>query len=205
MIIDFNHAAIPNHPYPDDQRLPPIPTRLSLVKMFLELELFEPALLVLTGIMAFDDQEVEAWYLEGWCFVLMAEKAQENGGTFNELTWEQLARDARDCLETCKMVNIALRRALRTYSFSITFHSYMRTKSIQIHRCWSMSRSSLRSLNLRASNRHQKTTAMMARKMAAGKTWRAVARTRMLRCHRYLWRFLFDPPEKAIDTTASVA
>jgi hypothetical protein len=90
----------------DDHRLPPIPSRLSLVKMFLELELFESALLILTGIMAFDDQDVEAWYLEGWCFFLMAEHAQENGGTLNELTWEQLARDARNCLETCKMVGI---------------------------------------------------------------------------------------------------
>lgn len=88
----------------DDQRLPPIPTRLSLVKMFIELELFEPALLVLTGIMATDDQEVEAWYLEGWCFFIMAEKAQEAGGKLNDLTWDQLARDGRDCLETCKMV-----------------------------------------------------------------------------------------------------
>ncbi|GJE88637.1 TPR-like protein [Phanerochaete sordida] len=92
---------------PDDQRLPPIPTRLALVKMFLELELFEPALLVLTGVMAFDDQEVEAWYLEGWCFCLMAERAQEAGGAFQELTWEQLARDARDCLDTCKMLHEA--------------------------------------------------------------------------------------------------
>ena len=77
---------------------------MSLVKLFLELELYEPALLVLSGIMASDDQEVEAWYLEGWCFFLMAEKAQESGGNFNDLTWEQLARDARDCLETCQMV-----------------------------------------------------------------------------------------------------
>ena len=90
--------------FTDDHRLPPIPTRLSLVKLFLEFELFEPALLVLTGVMAADDQEVEAWYLEGWCFFLMAEKAQQGGGTLGELAWEQLARDARDCLETCKMV-----------------------------------------------------------------------------------------------------
>ncbi|THH01481.1 hypothetical protein EW026_g1251 [Hermanssonia centrifuga] len=91
----------------DDIRLPPIPTRLALVKMFLELELYEPALLVLSGIMAFDDQEVEAWYLEGWCFFLMAEHAQEHGGIFNELTWEQLARDARDCLEMCKTLHLS--------------------------------------------------------------------------------------------------
>ena len=91
-------------PPTDDQRLPPIPTRLALVKLFLEFELFEPALLVLSGVMASDDQEVEAWYLEGWCFFLMAEQANENGGKLDELSWEELARDARDCLETCQMV-----------------------------------------------------------------------------------------------------
>ncbi|KAI0342865.1 TPR-like protein [Trametopsis cervina] len=89
----------------DESRVPPIPTRISLVKMFLELELFEPALMVLTGIIEADDQEVEAWYLEGWCFFLMAEKAQENGGKLDELSWEQLGRDARDCLETCTMLH----------------------------------------------------------------------------------------------------
>jgi hypothetical protein len=84
--------------------MPPIDTRLSLVKLFLELSLFTPALLVLQGVMASDDQVVEAWYLEGWCFFLMAEQAKENGGTFDELTWEELAKDARDCLETCQVV-----------------------------------------------------------------------------------------------------
>lgn len=88
----------------DDARLPPIPSRLSLVKLFLELSLFSPALLVLQGIMAVDDQEVEAWYLEGWCFFLMAEQAQESGGTLDGFTWQELAKDARDCLETCETV-----------------------------------------------------------------------------------------------------
>ena len=74
------------------------------MKLFLELSLFTPALLVLQGIMASDDQEVEAWYLEGWCFFLMAEQAQENGGKLEDLTWQDLARDARDCLETCQTV-----------------------------------------------------------------------------------------------------
>nr|VWO96198.1 Myo-inositol-2-dehydrogenase [Ganoderma boninense] len=90
----------------DDPQLPPIPARLSIVKLFLELSLFTPALLVLQGIMASDDQEVEAWYLEGWCFFLMAEHAKENGGKLDELTWEELARDARDCLETCQMLHV---------------------------------------------------------------------------------------------------
>jgi hypothetical protein len=88
----------------DDPRLPPIASRLSLTKLFLELSLFTPALMVLQGIMASDDEEVEAWYLEGWCFFLMAEQARERGGKLDDLTWEELARDSRDCLETCKTV-----------------------------------------------------------------------------------------------------
>lgn len=88
----------------DDPNMPSIPSRLSLIKLFIELSLFTPALLVLHGVMASDDQEVEAWYLEGWCFFLMSEQAQENGGTLDELSWQELAKDARDCLETCQVV-----------------------------------------------------------------------------------------------------
>ncbi|EMD31322.1 hypothetical protein CERSUDRAFT_119884 [Gelatoporia subvermispora B] len=91
----------------DDSRLPPIPTRLALVKMFLELALYTPALLVLQGIMASDDQEVEAWYLEGWCFFLMAEEAREKEEPLDGLTWQELAKDARDCLETCHMLHVS--------------------------------------------------------------------------------------------------
>jgi tetratricopeptide (TPR) repeat protein len=89
----------------DNPLLPPIPTRLSLVKLFLELSLFTPALLVLQGVMASDDQEVEAWYLEGWCFFLMAEQAKETGGKLDDLTWEELAKDSKDCLETCQVLH----------------------------------------------------------------------------------------------------
>ncbi|KAH9960847.1 hypothetical protein BC827DRAFT_1260642 [Russula dissimulans] len=77
----------------DDPQLPPIASRLNLTKLFLELSLFTPALMVLQGIMASDDEEVEAWYLEA-------------GGKLDELTWEELARDSRDCLETCKTLHI---------------------------------------------------------------------------------------------------
>lgn len=85
--------------------MPSIPVRLSIVKLFLELSLYSPALLVLQGIMAADDQDVEAWYLEGWSFFLMSEQAQGSGGKLDDLTWQELARDARDCLETCQVVS----------------------------------------------------------------------------------------------------
>lgn len=97
----------------DDPRLPPVPTRLASVKLFLELDLYEPALLVISDVMAVDDQEVEAWYLEGWCFFMMTEQAVDNGGTFNELTWEQLGKDGRDCLETCQSVNTLCRFSVK--------------------------------------------------------------------------------------------
>ena len=90
----------------DDPKMPPIASRLNLTKLFIELSLFTPALMALQGIMASDDEEVEAWYLEGWCFFLMAEQAREHGGKLDELTWEELARDSRDCLETCKTVRL---------------------------------------------------------------------------------------------------
>lgn len=76
-----------------------------MVKLFLELALYTPALLVLKGIMDNDDQDVEAWYLEGWCFYLMSEQAKEGGGSLDEMTWEELAKDSRDCLDTCVVVS----------------------------------------------------------------------------------------------------
>lgn len=97
----------------DDSRVPPISTRVALVKLFLELGLYTPSLLVLQGVMASDDQDVEAWYLEGWCFFLMAEEAQACGGKLGaegeqqSMSWEELAKDARDCLETCEVVGLS--------------------------------------------------------------------------------------------------
>lgn len=102
----------------DDPNVPPIATRLALVKLFLELHLFNPALLVLQGVMSSDDQEVEAWYLEGWCFFMMAEQARENGEKLDDLTWEELAKDSRDCLETCKIVRL-LYFAFQIYDISL--------------------------------------------------------------------------------------
>lgn len=89
----------------DDAQVPTVPARLSLTRLFLELSLYKEALGVLTGIIMADDQEVEAWYLEGWCFMLMGEDAKEKGIKVEDLSWDELARDALDCLETCRHVS----------------------------------------------------------------------------------------------------
>ncbi|TFK95488.1 hypothetical protein BDV98DRAFT_608921 [Pterulicium gracile] len=101
--------------------IPPIPTRLAMTRYFLELGRYTEALEVIQSIMGEDDEEVEAWYLEGWCFWLMAEKALEAGGALKvddgtgfaegkegeKIEWKDLARDARDCLDTCEMMFLA--------------------------------------------------------------------------------------------------
>lgn len=89
-----------------DPAIPPIPIRIELTKRFIEVSEYSTALQILQTIMATDDQDVEAWYLEGWCFYLMAEQAKESGSKISELTWEELARDSRDCLENCQMVRL---------------------------------------------------------------------------------------------------
>ncbi|KAG9076238.1 hypothetical protein FRC06_009624 [Ceratobasidium sp. 370] len=109
---------------PGDPRIPGGETRLQLAKLMLELGGNGDALEVIAGVVAEDDQDVEAWYLEGWCLWGMAERVQagekldgEDEGKgkekdevldddSGELAWEELARDARDCLETCKMLHI---------------------------------------------------------------------------------------------------
>ncbi|KIJ54713.1 hypothetical protein M422DRAFT_240793 [Sphaerobolus stellatus SS14] len=90
---------------PESPKLPPLPARLSLSRLFLELAMYGNALTIIAGIIALDDEEVEAWYLEGWCFYLMAEQVKETNQPIEGLGWEELARDALDCLETCQTLH----------------------------------------------------------------------------------------------------
>ncbi|KAB5590651.1 TPR_2 domain-containing protein [Ceratobasidium theobromae] len=106
---------------PDDPRIPTGETRLQLAKLMLEIGSNGDALEIIAGVVAEDDQDVEAWYLEGWCLWGMAEQVKTGeklGGDAGkgkekqedsevELGWEELAKDARDCLETCKMLHVA--------------------------------------------------------------------------------------------------
>ncbi|CAE6536445.1 unnamed protein product [Rhizoctonia solani] len=111
---------------PGDTRIPEGDTRLQLAKLMLELGLNGEALEVIAGVVAEDDQDVEAWYLEGWCLWGMAERVKAGEGldggndakgkekqevSDDGLGWEELARDARDCLETCKMLHIGQQHA----------------------------------------------------------------------------------------------
>jgi hypothetical protein len=57
--------------------------------------MYGEALEIIQMVFEVDDEEVEGWYLQGWCFVLLGEG----------LGREEVKQDARDCLETCRIVS----------------------------------------------------------------------------------------------------
>ena len=59
---------------PEDTSVPDFPTRISLARLLMEVELEEEALEVVERLVSEDDQSVESWYLGGWCLYLLGEK-----------------------------------------------------------------------------------------------------------------------------------
>lgn len=90
----------------------PIPVRITRAKLLLECNAYSDALSLLEGVLAADDANVEGWYLMGWSWWLLAEKRKEGDVTVVEslgedgeqLEWQDMARDSRDCLETCRVL-----------------------------------------------------------------------------------------------------
>jgi hypothetical protein len=86
----------------------PLQARLVRAKLLLECGAHHDALEVLEGVLASDDTSVEGWYLMGWGWWLVAERRKEGGEVDGSegFTWEDIARDSRDCLETCRTVSL---------------------------------------------------------------------------------------------------
>jgi len=59
---------------PEESGVPDFPTRISLARLLMEVEMEEEALKVVERLVGEDDQSVEAWYLGGWCLYLLGEK-----------------------------------------------------------------------------------------------------------------------------------
>ena len=59
---------------PEDVMVPDFPTRISLARLLLEVEMEGRALGVLERLVGEDDHSVEAWYLGGWCQVVQGQK-----------------------------------------------------------------------------------------------------------------------------------
>lgn len=59
---------------PEDPGVPEFPTRISLARLLMEVQMASEALEILEGLILQDDQSVEAWYLGGWCLYLIGEE-----------------------------------------------------------------------------------------------------------------------------------
>ncbi|KAL8804379.1 MAG: hypothetical protein Q9182_002574 [Xanthomendoza sp. 2 TL-2023] len=59
-----------------DEGVPDFPTRISLSRLLMEVEMEGESMEVLERLVEEDDTSVEAWYLGGWCSYLIAEKSQ---------------------------------------------------------------------------------------------------------------------------------
>jgi len=88
----------------DDPAHPAPSTLLSFSRLCLELHLFDLCLSSISRTLEMDDQEVEAWYLEGWCFWLLAQ-GEDGEKSREDMTKEEMLRDARDCLDTCLILH----------------------------------------------------------------------------------------------------
>lgn len=80
---------------PGDPSIPIYDTRLALVKLLLEVQLYAEAFNVLEGLQKENDQSVDLWYLWGWSYYCLGDE-QELPEEERKHHWE----DARDCLET---------------------------------------------------------------------------------------------------------
>jgi tetratricopeptide (TPR) repeat protein len=98
----------------------PIQTCIARAKLLLECDAYPDALSLLEGVLATDDTNIEGWYLIGWTWWLLAERKKQGdvaatvglGEDGRQLEWQDMARDARDCLETCQTVG-----GFSTFSF----------------------------------------------------------------------------------------
>jgi tetratricopeptide (TPR) repeat protein len=59
---------------PESEEVPDFPTRVSLARLLLEVEMEQEALVVLERLVTDDDTSVEVWYLGGWGLYIMGQK-----------------------------------------------------------------------------------------------------------------------------------
>ena len=83
----------------DDGKMPEFATRVSLVRLLMDVGMEREAVQVCERLVNEDDESVEAWYLNGWGRVLLAEKTQ----------------DDEECLKLKKSARESLATALRLY------------------------------------------------------------------------------------------
>ncbi|KAL8747139.1 MAG: hypothetical protein Q9184_007644 [Pyrenodesmia sp. 2 TL-2023] len=96
-----------------DEGVPEFPTRISLSRLLMEVEMENEAMEVLERLVEEDDTSVEAWYLGGWCMYLIAERKQTQQIAPNGTTNTKIADEERET--SLKSSRIWLTTSLRLY------------------------------------------------------------------------------------------
>ncbi|KAF6220814.1 hypothetical protein HO133_002494 [Letharia lupina] len=84
---------------PEDAAVPDFPTRISLARLLMEVEMEEEALGVVERLVQEDDGSVEAWYLGGWCLYLLGMKQRKKHDERNGAAEGDAMEDANGCDE----------------------------------------------------------------------------------------------------------
>jgi tetratricopeptide (TPR) repeat protein len=88
---------------PEDVRIPGFPTRVSLVRLLMEVGSEEKAVSVAERLVAEDDESVEVWYLGGYGLFTLGQKLKEEK-TEGEDSWKTTWKSARTWLKQCLLL-----------------------------------------------------------------------------------------------------
>lgn len=88
----------------EDPSVPDFPSRVSLARLLMEVELEQDALEVLERLVGEDDHSVEVWYLGGWSLYVMGDKQRtdKKGEDEWKLTWYSSRTWLNQCLKLFK-------------------------------------------------------------------------------------------------------
>ncbi|KAK3383897.1 hypothetical protein B0T24DRAFT_67462 [Lasiosphaeria ovina] len=89
------------HLPPEDPGVPAFPTRVSLVRLLIEVGMEERAIEVAERLISEDDQSVEAWYLGGYGRYMLGEKLKNGDQASDSDDWQDIWRSARKRLAQC--------------------------------------------------------------------------------------------------------
>ncbi|KAK4158211.1 hypothetical protein C8A00DRAFT_28922 [Chaetomidium leptoderma] len=89
---------------PEDPAVPPFPSRVSLVRLLIEVDMEEQAMEVTERLIDEDDQSVEALYLGGYAKYISGEKLKTQSQPSDAETWKTVWRSSRKWLTQCLKV-----------------------------------------------------------------------------------------------------
>ncbi|KAK0730592.1 hypothetical protein B0H67DRAFT_477801 [Lasiosphaeris hirsuta] len=84
---------------PQDPKVPPFPTRVSLVRLLIEVDMEESAIEVAQRLIREDDRSVEVWYLGGYGRYILGDKMKQEGTDVE--SWQRVWRSSRKWLAQC--------------------------------------------------------------------------------------------------------